>query len=282
MPDKMNPRQLSIIFGIFVIALGSAALVGWGIGFNRLTGLMPGWPRMQPVTAVCLMLCGGAVLLHDRLPWVAGVCSATAAAMAAWTLVAYAGDLPLPLDRLLFRGSVMAQTNYKIPGRMEVGTAVSVLLVAVAVIGAHSPRSRPWASKLATTALALPSIAAAGYLFGLDLQRGIGILTNMSALTAFALMLLALAVLALMPESGWLVRLQGRGPGARLARALLPVAVIGPLLATWLLDFGVQAGLYSADFQSAFVVLATAGLIGTAILLQAGRLDRSEAQRRES
>jgi len=282
MADKENLRWLSIVFALVVIALGSAALVGWGVGFSRLTGVVSSWPRMQPVTAVCLMLCGGAVLLRHRSPRPAGLCGAAAAAAAAWTLAAHGGDLPLPLDRLLFPGSVMAQTNYKIPGRMEVGTAVSVLLVAIAAVGAHSPRSRPWASRLATTALALPSMALAGYLFGLDLQRGIGILTNMSVLTAFALTLLALAVLALMPQNGWLARFQGRGPGARLARTLLPVAIVGPLIASWLLKFGVQAGLYSADFQLAFVVLVTAGLIGTAILLQAGRLDRSEAQRRES
>ncbi|UEM06927.1 PAS domain S-box protein (plasmid) [Skermanella rosea] len=269
-----------------------AALIAGGSIAGRIAGWITAGPvpeslQMLPLTAVCLCLAAlglGARSLPGRLAGIVATLSAGAvAAVAAWTLLAYAAGIPLPLDSIRIFDDVAVTAGHPTPGRMAWATALSLLPTAlgIAVSGRGWGRGFP-APWLAALGALPPALAGAGYMIGADVLRGTGFATAMALPTALALLALTAGTFALAPNSRSIAWLTGPGPGAATARTLLPIAVAGPFGAAWLLDRGVNSGIYGSEFRMVLVAALTALVLAAAVILHAARLDRSEALARTS
>jgi hypothetical protein len=90
-------------------ALGALGLLGWVSGVSALTTIVPGLPPMMPITALALMLIGGAGAAYrrggSRLPRNALSLLAAIAVLAIGVgqLAEYGLGIDLPMDRLLPR-----------------------------------------------------------------------------------------------------------------------------------------------------------------------------------
>jgi len=266
--------------------LASLALIGWAWRWSEATTLLPGQAAMQPVTAICIALTSVVILLRafpgQITSRIAVVLSILVVGAATWTLVSYVIDVPLPLDHLLFSAAVTAQTEYPTPGRMGQGTALAILPIAAAlsVMGHHTARS--WVSWLVIPGLFTPALALIGYLLKVDLLHSVGLVSAIALSTTLALLLLATGTLALPPPTGWILRLVGSGPGARTARLLLPITILGPIAAVFVLDVGVRVGVYESDFRLALLAVLITLVLSVTVLWHARRLDLTEVAIRDS
>ena len=281
-------NRVARICGGIAAAVSANALAKLALGPHHAIDLL-GLSGMQPMTAVCLMLSALALVL---LTWrkasirlVARICSIVVFIVAGMTLLAYGFDSELFLDDLPFRASVPVSASHPNPGRIAFGTALSLLPLALSLAACSSrtgSKLQKWAPLLATLSLVPASLAAVGYLIGVDVLNGSGFVTAMALPTATSLLLLASGALALSSDRGWVARFRGAGPGARMTRTLLPLVIIGPLSAAWLLDIGVRAGAYGADFRLVLVSVSMAFLLAVAVVQHARWLDQADVTLRSS
>jgi len=148
--DRPAPSRFVLGAAALVVLLGTLALVGWALGIDPLTRVVPGLASMKPNTALCMVL-AGAVLAG--LGWTTGrrrgvtVVAGVLLAIALASLVQDLTGLDLAIDERLFRDP---DTHPRLhPGRMAIATAVGLLLVAATVLlTARAPR-HPTAGRVA-------------------------------------------------------------------------------------------------------------------------------------
>ena len=254
--------MLALIGGVFAILLGVAVLVGWILDVTLLKSIYSGFETMKVNSAVLFVLAGAAVCLraatyHGRARRsIALALSLTVTAVALVTLAEYATGVDLGINQLLSGGQGLSSTS--LSGRMAPSSAWSFALVgaAIAVLDAGE-----WADVLsqvlAVCTLTMGYIAFTGYVYQAPVLYGAGGSIAMALHTSLGLMALSMAVLALQPRMGIAAAVtQGNTAGA-MARRLLPVLVVAPIVIGWFRLQGQSAGFYGTEFGLALMVTVT-------------------------
>jgi len=261
------------------MAIGALVMTGWALELPLLRSLLPGIIAMQPITALALIF-GGAALLAASRP---GLPGAVAYGLAAGLLLLALADFAqflsgadFGVDTLLFRDEVLRQPFVMAhPGRMAELTALSFLLAAAALFLARARgRAAAIAFSACATLILVPVVTTLlGYLFGPAPLLGRG-WTNVALPSATGLGLLAVGLLALRPDAGWVPLIHGDTVGATAARRLLPIVLIVPIVTAWLAREGSNAGFYPAEIQLALVSVLSIGLLGAITIWAASRFNR--------
>ena len=276
-------RTLPVVAGASAAAIGLLALLGWALGSDALKTVVPGLIAMQPLTALCFIL-GGAALAAaarqtgSRWTWLAP--AILILLISVQTLIEYMFDADFGTDRLFFADRVGRQPlAYGNPGRMAEPTAISFACIGVALLLARS-RAGTVYSFCATAPLIAAAAVLLGYLFGVEPLGAVFAFTYVALHTAIALALLAVGLLALRPDVGWVRYMLGRSVGAAAARRLLPVVIGVPMAVAWLVFKGSEVGFYPPGFRLALTTTITIILLGALTLWASSHLNRIEAIQR--
>jgi signal transduction histidine kinase/CheY-like chemotaxis protein len=270
--------------GAISIVLGSLALTGWILGIDELKSIVPGTITMKANSAVAFILMGASVWLADGASDARTRAVSTALALAAGLVAGLVGlqyllGWDLGIDQLLFREAPGAVGTVH-PGRMSPQTALSFVLLSLAIILAARARASRLVLVLATIPLGLGALNLLDALFGAEAPTLLGGFTQMALPTATAFVALSVGTTALLPGGGPLGGLAGSGPGAILARRLLLAAVVIPIGVGWLRLEGQRRGLYDTAYGVSITTAVTIVLFVGTILLTARQLERAEARRR--
>jgi signal transduction histidine kinase len=243
--SRIRPVHVARATAAAAGAIGLTVLLGWAIDAAALTSIVPGFPSMQPWTAVGVLL--GALSLWlasfpSRGARAASAASALAlVAVAGLPLIEHATGVALGTDLLLFPERVLRTQTARVvpPGRTTLFAAQGLVVMASALLLA--PRARGWLGRAAfsfvsTAALAAAGIGVLGYALGLDPLRAMLRGQVASLHTALALAFLAVGTLALRPEVGWVRGMSEAGRSGWAAAGLLGSAAL-------LLAYGAQATL---------------------------------------
>lgn len=275
-------RAVSLALGLGAAALGAAMLLCWSFGLQH--SLHPGGgPLMKPNAAVSFILTGLSLVLTRS----AGRARALSAALAAaavligiGTFAEWVTGIDLRFDEVLFRDDTLGYTS--VPGRMAPNTSLAFALLGVALLLLPSSGKRlriAWG--LAIGAMAIGAIACAGYLYGVSPLFAVARRTAMALPAALGLVSLAAGVLLARPETGGSALLASEGAGGTLARSLLPIAVVVPVLLALPAQAGVRAELLDQAYASALVTVGLTGVLAWVVLASARSLDLRDAARRE-
>ncbi|HJW24947.1 MAG TPA: ATP-binding protein [Rhodocyclaceae bacterium] len=274
-------RRLASLLAVAAMVLGGAVLGGWFAAVPQIPRLYTDWPAMQPLSAVVLILGGGALLLQAAHRFrLAGACIAVIALVAGSALYQYASGHYLGIDAFLCRDAVLAQVDDPYPGRMRTMNAVGLLLFCLAMaLPRRRSRQYRWVARLATLGLVFPFATVCSYLLGAQGFSGLAGLVALSVPAAIGQVLLFGGILYRQRGRTWLQLLYGRTPGGRAARSLLPV-ILG-----WPLVVGVVINLSSLSIDYPHQVLALAlvlvmVVLAALVLRGARRLDNEVAGRR--
>jgi signal transduction histidine kinase len=155
-------------------------------------------------------------------------------------------------------------------------TSSGIVLLACALL---LQRRRPGiAQSCAVLVALLATLALLGYLFDAPALYRIGPSTSVALLTAVALALLAIGVLASSATQGWISELADDTPGAAMGRRLLAITfVLLPVLG-WLRLKGQRLGWYGTEFGLAIMV--SVSLTVLAILIWTATRAANRADRR--
>lgn len=285
----------SRVAAAIAVATGVLVMYGWAFDVAQIKSVVPGLVTMKPLTAACFILCGASLWLRARtgneserpgaprarrLAVAAALCAALAGGA---TLAEYVFAADFGIDTLLFAEAVRADAG-PFPGRMAIATALTFVLVGGALAAADAG-NRGWrvvSDYLAPAALVIATIAIAGYLYGVSSLYSIAAYSSMALHTALLLALLAAGTVLARPGRGLGRLLATSGGGGIMARRMLPVAIVAPLLVGWLRWQGEKAGLYDTAFGVALFAVALIMMLSAVVLFVAWHLRRYEAARLRS
>ena len=240
-------------------SLAVLALVSWMVGRPDIGALLPWLPTMKVNTALCMLALSygiGAQAVGDRsLPVRLVVVAALVVGML--SLLQSATGLDLGIDRWLIADRTTAAPHA--PGRPAAASSLAIIALAVGTLLRAESR---WRLVPALLAFALGYTATVGLLVEAPWQGRVGAaFATVSIPTAACVIMLSGALLGSMNwRATVLAKLAEGTQGARMLRAVLPLAMLVPAGLMWL-----QYLASRADWWGARGGLAVGGTL-TAIL----------------
>ncbi|HUM05030.1 MAG TPA: ATP-binding protein [Terriglobales bacterium] len=265
-----------------LIGLGLAVLVGWAGHVTVLMAVLPDRITMKPNTAVGFLAAGLALFfLGQAAPQhksrkLAAVMSGLVTALGALTLVEYGAHRDLGIDQLLFRDP----WQFPFPGRMAHITAMNFCLAGGSLLLLSLSRKRAmWPQFLALLSGASALLAIIGYLYGVPLLYGSTQYTSMALHTGLGFLILSASILHSRPESGMMGVVTSPHVGGWIARRLMPIAVVTPVIlgAIYLHS---RFALTDARMALACLMVVQIGLFVSLIWGLAYQLNQAEAERK--
>jgi signal transduction histidine kinase/CheY-like chemotaxis protein len=205
------------------------------------------------------------------------------AAIGGMTLMEHLLDVDLYIDTLLF-DEPMGAFGTAAPGRMGPPAAVSLLTLGVALFLLNAPApARAWSIRLSLLALAIGALSVTGYCYGAQSMYTIPRLTGIALQSALMIVVLSCGLLAIQPDREPMRSLIEEGTVGVLARRVLPVAFLTPLIMGWLRILGQRVHFYDYAFGAALRTLLEIALFSGLLwwVLQAIRARELERQRLE-
>lgn len=268
-------RRASVLAAAAAGLVALVVLVGWATGRQELARAFTP-VNMKLNTAIGITLLTASALLcgaGGRASRFAAAPALAAATLGAATLLEDVTGIALGIDELLATDPGSRSTLH--PGRMS--PVAATLLVAMGAM--HLARGAARQVLLGVAAAAI-FVSTVGYLLGVAPFYGATTFTTGVAphtLVAFAF-LVASALLD-RPGEGFGPLLRDPGPAGYLARRLLPLAVLVPPGAAWIVLLGEAAGLYEDRFRAALIALLNASaIVAVAVVVIRGQA-RAQAER---
>ncbi|HUR61724.1 MAG TPA: PAS domain-containing sensor histidine kinase [Candidatus Thermoplasmatota archaeon] len=268
-------RATVLACALLTASLAALVLAGWRLGWPVLTSLAPGGPSMMATTAWALMALAAGLLAirRGRLPAVSLMAGILVATFGMAVAAEYALGLDLGVDGWGWR--IMGSTPPPSP-RIAPLTALGLIAAGTATAAMGSAKGRRLGTPLALVGGAVGLLQLTTDLYG---TRVPGRNTQMAAHTALAILLLAIGQLSLRPHEGRLAVLWGRSEASRVARRLLPAALLSPLALGLPFALAVRSGTQQSLFALALFAASTAALVTSVVWVVILHLERTGAAR---
>ena len=271
------------------LATSIVVLAGWALGLTALRRFVPGFVSMNPVTACCLIAAGISLLLlrdgEARKPRkrLGQLLAAAVAFVGVAKLLALATRTPVAFDQWLFTAQLVDPSEP--PNRMALRAAISLVLAGAALLllDFQTRRGRRPTEFLATIVAIIAALALFAYCYGLFVYYKTPDFVPMSFPGSIAFLSLAFGILLARPDRGAMAFVTSDTTGGFLARLLLPLGLLLPILLGALRIGGENAGWYSTRigvglFATGFIILFLATVWWTARLLFRFDTERKQAE----
>lgn len=277
-------ERMAHLFGLSVIVLGIAVLVGWANDIVVLTRVMPRLVAMQPNTALCFILAGSCLVAarwsHQQKGWrILQISFALVISLLSiTTLGEHALNAHFGIDDMLMAVPIDPIRPHP-SGRMAVATATGFALIGLSLFLLASERSSMFREGAALLAGIIASLSLTGYAYGVAALYGVGFYSTMAVHTAIGMLAVSLGLIIVRPQSAIVAVLVSNTLGGVLARRLLPLALIAPFVLGLLCIQGERAHLYQADFGVAMTSVTYISLFSIAIWRTAYSLQQLDSAR---
>jgi len=261
--------------------IGGLVLIGWWLGLQPLKQVFPGLVTMKPNAALGILLAGGALVAipgprrRCRLSFALGI---AAAIIGLVTMFEYGSGLDLGIDQILGHeppGSIGSLSR----GRMHPATALNLALQGMAIALIALDRGFKTAHALAFLSAAIAGSALVGYSYGVRLFVGLAAYNQMAVHSALAMLMLAVGILLTRPTHGLTGPIVGDTAGGLMARRLLPVAILVPVILDGLVIHARKAGAFDEAFGSSVRVNVTIAIFFGFIAWNARAIHRVDLRR---
>jgi signal transduction histidine kinase len=250
---------LPVALSIAVILSGLGSLAAWTAGYGMISG-GAGPLIMLPVTAVCFIIAGLALLIAQRrnsraATAISRLLAAVTAGIALFVLYQYAMGVEQALAVPGFPTPDMPDGT---PRRMAINTTICFILFAQGLVFLEGDRnSRGLKSQFfATLVLIIAFIAIVGHAFDVRDFYSFRLLAGMSLSAAATLVLLAVGLLFSQLDRGVPSLVVDDGAAGFVARRLLPGALVVPFVLAFLGVTGEEQGLFGQRLGSSLVAVS--------------------------
>lgn len=286
-------RPMPSLYRIFPVAAGALtvlaallALAGWEEEVPILRTEWPGMAAIPTNVAVFWLLAGLALSLQDvrsQRPGWRRLGMACAFGAFAWGLL-HLLALLLP-GAWNFAGTVFGTlgrvTGLAFGDNQTGWSTVTFVLLGAGLLLMHANRAPRFAELLVATPLFISILTLASEAF--RFAPGGGPPDHLSHLTTTVVFLmLELGTLFTRTDRGWMALMTGHTKGGALARRLLPVAMIVPLVLMWLVTLAQYFDLVNRGVGGALYSLALMFVQSALILWYASSVNRADAKRKDA
>jgi len=277
--------------GAIGVLIGASVLLGWTFDIQWLKSIRPDWVTMRANTALLFLLTGVSLFAQAWSEtkeateksarfgrWIATGCGALVVVLSAITLSEFFFNWNPGLDEFLFRQPL--DTAYlKGPGRMAPAAALNFFVMNCALL---MRQKRLWFPLYQVVMLFAGFVGWLGvnpYLYG---SAPLLPLPRLALMSAIAFLALSVGGLCLWPERGLVHLVMADDLGGRMARRLVPTALVAPVVIGWLRLKGQNAGWFDEETGVGLVALGNVFVFGGMVWASALRLSRGQAALQQS
>lgn len=268
----------SLFFGILVGVLGTTVLAGWQFDVGFLLRPIPGSVAMNPLTALCFVICAFAVVVTSK--W-SKVLSWATFSLCSVKLILWWWDSSLAIDQVLFASKLDFDSYHGLSNRMAPNTAFAFVLSSGAMLTTASSKKGRTPEFLAVIVLLLGMLSLIGYGYRVPEFYGVLKAFPMAVHTAIGFVLLAIAILSNNTRGPLMSTLLSKGSGGLIARWLLPLAIGLPIGLGALRLYGERQGLYTGVFGLMLHVVIIIMIFGFIIWRVAAYANKHDLQMKE-
>ncbi|HEY0157261.1 MAG TPA: ATP-binding protein [Thermoanaerobaculia bacterium] len=268
-PAGWRPRRARAVVTVSATAAGAIAIAGI-LAALRSAPTAGGIAALGVPSGVTILLAVLALLTTRP-----GVRRVAAALVAASGLLAIVTHVRSGFgDRTWFVATIrQADIELILPAPL---TAVSFVCLAIAIFAMQ----RRVAQLVLCVPAAVSFVVLAGYLFGSPELISMGTRVPMTFWAAVSVMLLVVATVAACPRATFFAILASPNPAGKMARRLMPVVLLVPVLIGWLRLLGQRRGWYGTELGVAIYSLSvTMALVGI-VLVTTRDIERADRVRR--
>ena len=271
------------IAAVLPILCGVAVIIGWALDVQPLKSVVPGIVNMNPMTAVGFIVGGTALLLlGNGEGWRRRAGQALAALLALEGLLRlsqYVFGFDTGMDAWLFHDKVAQVPN---GNPIAPNTALNMLIegLALLLLDVETRRGHRPAQYLALTTFFIAGLTVVGYAFGAREFYGPLVLFPMALHTGVSFAIESTAILAARPDRGFMRYLVVDTEGGALARRLLPIGILVPVVLGVIRLVGQRRGYYGLEFGAALLTVSTIVLFTLFVFAQARRAHQADVARR--
>jgi PAS domain S-box-containing protein len=266
-------RRIAFSAILFAILLNLCILSIWHFELDHWIDYFPSKQIANPVTSLCFMLAFFCIILiqENKKPFQL-LAQAIGFLILSIGLVTFLSTI-LPfestLDKWLYADTLLKYGSNGMPNYMAPNTAICFFLAGTALFftkgGFAGNNNVPDILSLIAAILAFVSII--GYIYEANEFYHVHLLyVPMSFPTALCFFLLSLTILMLRGKNGYFRLFTSPYAGSRLARYIVPVAIVIPILLGGLRLWGESVGLYSTQFGVALLITTIIILFISAII----------------
>jgi len=265
------------------VAIAAIVIGGWALDDEALKRVGLSSVTMNPAAALAFLLIGAGLFARSRSFRKAATLGAVliggAGCIGAIKLVDLIFGTHVNLDSILFASQLSG--GYVLPSRMAPNTAGSLVVISIALLlmRSGSDRAVVTAQALACLASLVALFTVVGHLYGVAAFYVVAAQHPMALHAAIACLSLSGYIMLATADRGLVARISDPGPAGRLSRALLPAALVIPVVLGWLRQEGEIAGLFSHEAGVAIMVMLTMISMTVLIWLNAGWLLASDKLR---
>ena len=260
---------------VLVASVGLVVVIGWLFGIPVLKTVVPGLATMKFNTACALVAAGVALWLLETFRLglqsvgVARVLATIVTAIGGLSLAEDLFSLNFGIDELIVADTTQAAGSVSVgpPGRMAPATALSFLMVGVALLSLKAPQPRfaAWAHWLIVPPLFISTFAVVGYAYGVSPLYEVRPFTSMAVHSAISLFIISLSIVAADSAHGFANIATSDTAGGIVSRRLLPTIPVLLFFLGWGRLAGEEAGLYDGRFGVALMVLMSIAVCAVAV-----------------
>ena len=277
------------ICGIVSCIAGIMVLTGWILDFPFLKSLHPDYISMKANTAISFILLGGALLIarNGRFSLFKKIIVISAISIVLFVSIIsvfeYLFSWNSGIDELLFK-DIPANGVTIYPGRPAFNTCICFILIAISLIFSTVKEMKlVYLSQLfALISILLSIIPVMGYVYKADELMTFVFYTNMALHTAITLLIVSTGVLFLRTSEGFISILAFEGPGGFMARRLLPLTFLLPVVFIWIRLLTNRSEPYSDSVDVIIISLIYIAIFAFFILRIARSVNSIDSERVKS
>jgi PAS domain S-box-containing protein len=277
---SMTIRDFSRLLSIVAGAIGVGGVTAWLLGTPEPISALTGSSPIRPNTGLSLVLLSIAstllVTTPPRIRAAGGLALGTLGIVSIAVLEPVTG---LGFDRL-FVLAAPPNTPPEFQHAMLPATALGLWLVALGVLTHGRHRTIHLSQAFHFGAAVIAGLTLVGAWYALPELSRTQTAFGISLGTTIALLLLSVAGIAADSRHGIVQQLIDRGPGGRVARRMLPAALVVIPVVGWLRLLGERAGLYDREAAVVVMVAVQAVILVVIAMWTVAGVNRLERDRR--
>ena len=279
-------RFASVIISIAAVCLGISVIWGWFFDVAWLKSIIADRVTMKVSTALSLISGGLSFILWNyqqnrqklAVAVILYLLPTIAISYCSIELIDYIFNWNLGSGWLALPDSSLAVVDELAYGRMSPNTAIAFLILNTAIL--LLMRKYYLSSQLCIVGvLAIAFASLVGHIYSVEVFYSVGSPTGMAIHTAIGLILLSLACLGTRGERGWMRVITREAAGGLMARWLLPVVIVVPVILGSLIWFALGNNTQTAKLAIALRITLEMFILSLIVWWTAQRLNQTDRQK---
>ena len=238
-------------------------ITGWLFDIEFLKRIYPGFVPMMFNTAICFLCLGLSILIFqsNRIFYRTHISIGLAIfvlIIGVLTMLQFLFEFDAGIDELFLEDRSDPVQTYA-PGRMAFTSALGFIIVSIGLIliSVGSNKGVLYSQLLSVGLIIYAFVPLLGYIYGVQEHYGYSVYTLMALHTVLLFLILGVGLLTAVPEAGIMSIVSSDSIGGYIARKLLPVSVLLPVLFIWILIVTERSDSLSiiTDFHLIAVIL---------------------------